>query len=204
MPTGLTYKIAEGSAVTLSDIVNEMIRGFVFDFRDRDTLTPLAKVIADADLDVAEAEDQVQKAFSAILEHESKGDAEILAERAAAWEAQSREYAKYNENAATVAARYDAAIAKLEAWAPPPEMLGLREGFLKHLRETRESEVYTWVVSIDRTEPAHSIRETERQYLQDYHRRSLEKLARVRKSRIETVAFYTALHAELARLKEQG
>lgn len=41
MSTGLTYKIEDGTAVTLPEVVDNLIRGFVWDFRDNNHLTPL-------------------------------------------------------------------------------------------------------------------------------------------------------------------
>ena len=204
MATGLTYEIEDGTATTLAEIIDNLIQGFVFDFRDGTRLRTVEEVTKDADADIAREQKQLDEALADIHELEGKSDAQLEAENLAAWEARVAEAAKDEASRDEKRARYEAALVKLIAWEPPPALLNLKTGFIRHMREAMSHCNYGLPVGPKPSEHGSALREKERGWRREQYGYRLNDLKKAQDRKAENVAFYTALHAELERVKEQG
>lgn len=198
MPTGLTYKIHDGSAKELPDIIANLMQGFFFDFRDGTKLTPLDDLKKQHARKIEEARRDLDTAHQDLLNIKNATDAELLAAQVARLSESALRRAEQEE----VIARYVAAEAKLEAWTPPESVQQLKDGMLRHLREQidYERDLLKYVGSVDTPKTAEEIRASRIEWRERDVKNAEERLAKEEEDGERLIAFRTELYAELKRI----
>lgn len=202
MSTGLTYKIEDGTAVTLPEVVDNLIRGFLWDFRDNDRLTPLPKLRQELQEKLDDAIERAAEIFGDIHTLEGKTDQQLEDELREAIESNSKFDRECAEKYQLTIDRFEAAEKLLVEWTPPESMHPLKEGMLRHLREQIEySRRHAHVVVRDKAIPPGTvIREERREELQRRYEKAQDEIVKIKADNEKTYAFYVELHAELKRI----
>ncbi len=203
MPTGLTYKIAEGEATSTIEIIESMMTGFNVACHDDGKLRPLCVLEKQLRRQVTEAEKDLQEAIDGLEELTAKSNEDLVTERIAMNREHHESLVRYHAEKDQLIGRYTAAEAKLIAWEVPPSLEDMKAGMLKHLREDLEYERrHRTSEQIDREIPhGFEIREERIEYYENEIARLREKVAEAKRGFDLAMEFYRDLHASLDQLR---
>lgn len=128
MPTGYTYKVADGDVTTLRDFALECIKAFLIEYRDQPSDTP---ILVNAEPDTYYY-DRVQEG-KARDEALANPDSEELKAEYAEYLAATDWRETYNEEKIVKRQRYSLMIEKTKQWAGPQQV---KDFMLSQLRES--------------------------------------------------------------------
>lgn len=202
MSTGLTYKIEDGTAVTLPEVVDNLIRGFLWDFRDKNHLTPLPILHQQLKDTLDKAIEGAADIFGEIHTLEGKSDQQLEDELREAIESNAKFDQEFAEKHQLTVDRFEAAEKLLVEWTPPESMHPLKEGMLRHLREQIEyNRRHAQLVPRNHVIPSGAkIREERLEELQRRYASAQDRVVELKIENEKTYAFYVELHAELKRI----
>lgn len=135
MPTGNTAAIYDGSDMSVRRYLTRIGRGFGLAMHQRDD--DLDAPIVHAQPSSYHAEGMV-KAQAAIDVLEENTHDQNLDACGRAFRKRREEWEKRSAATSEASARYEAMIAKVQAWAPPEELKGIKAQALEQLRESLE------------------------------------------------------------------
>jgi hypothetical protein len=135
MPTGYTHKVQDGKITSLRDFAMECVRGMGVCISMRDD--PHDKPIPERFEPEASYHDEHIATARNVLDKTpglTPQECDVLAQ--ADFEAEMESHIKYANNRQQAKANYQNMIAKVEAWKPHEDVVGLKDFMLQQLRES--------------------------------------------------------------------